>query len=186
MAKYYKQAAVKAQRGFTLVELITVVTLLGILALSVIPRFMGSSGFAEYTLQKRLLASLRNSQLKAMHDTRGEFCYRTNFVTGSDTSAAFGPSTKSYLSGQELASCETNIDDTSPEFLRTSSGEINAQGVSFSAQDDTTAITYVQFGSFGRASTSAGSCANGCTLTFTGQSLAKICIADEGYVYACE
>lgn len=185
-ARIVCKAPKQAQQGFTLVELVTVVILLGVLALAVAPRFMGSSGFVEYALQKRLIASLRNTQLKAMFDTRSSFCYRTILVTGSSSSAAFGPSSKSYLSGNESASCSTNIDSTSPSFLRSSDGEINAEGISLSALDNSTSITYLQFDNYGKPYTSAGTCASGCVISFTGESTAKICVADQGYVYACE
>ncbi len=179
-------APIQVQQGFTLVELVTVVMVLGILALTISPRFADTTGFAEYALQKRLMSSLRNIQLKAMYDTRSDFCYKINVVTGSSSAASFSPSTTNYLPGNNIASCGTDLDATGPSFLRSNAGEINAEGIAFSALDNATAITYVQFDSVGRAYTSAGTCAAGCTFTFTGQSAAKVCIADQGYVYACE
>ncbi|MFT4652967.1 MAG: MSHA pilin protein MshC [Kangiellaceae bacterium] len=184
--KRFQIAPIQAQQGFTLVELVTVVIVLGILALVIIPRFTSNSGFVEYALQKRFMASLRNIQLKAMYDTRSDFCYKINLVLGNTSSASFGPSTTNYVSGNHIASCGTAVDISSPLYLRTQAGEINANDITFTAQDSGAAITYVQFDNIGRAYTSAGTCATGCTFTFTGQSSAQVCIADQGYVYACE
>jgi MSHA pilin protein MshC len=183
--KRFPIAQLKAVQGFTLIELVTVVIVLGIIALAAIPRFIGPSGFAEYALQKRLIASLRNTQLKAMFDTRPNFCYKINLVVGNGADAAFGPSTAVYLAGDENASCAATIDATSPSFLRTEAGEISAEGVTLSAQDNDSAITYVQFDNLGNALTAEGTCTLGCTFTFTGESAVTVCVADQGYVYAC-
>lgn len=184
-AKHSHLSHLQAQQGFTLVELVTVVIVLGILALSAAPKFVGSSGFTEYALQKRILASLRNIQQKSMYDTRDSFCYQLNVVTGNAVSAAFGPSTASYTSGNESASCDTVIDSNSASFLRTQGSEISDSSLSFLATDGSVPITYVRFDNMGRPLTSAGTCALGCSLTFTGQSAAKTCISDQGFVYAC-
>jgi MSHA pilin protein MshC len=187
MNKAYRllKAPTQAQQGFTLVELVTVVIVLGIVSLTIAPKFTGSSGYTEFALQKRFVSTLRNTQLKAMFDTRTDFCYRINLSTGGDISAAFGPSSHSYLLGSEASSCSATIDMNSPEYLRTKAGEINADSLTFSALDNSTAVSYIQFDNSGRALTSAGRCANGCTFTFTGESDAKVCVADQGYVYAC-
>lgn len=178
-------APTQAQQGFTLVELITVVIVLGIVSLTIAPKFTGSSGYTEFALQKRFVSALRNTQLKAMFDTRTDYCYRINLSTGGDASASFGPSSDSYLLGNEASSCSVTIDMDSPEYLRTKAGEINADGLTFSALDNTTSLSYIQFDNSGRAFTSAGSCTNGCTFTFSGEADARVCVAEQGYVYAC-
>lgn len=64
--------------GFTLVELVIVIVLLGILAVSVGPRIFGARGVAESTLEPRLLSLLRLQQQRAMQDVLNP-CYGVNF-----------------------------------------------------------------------------------------------------------
>jgi len=173
----------QAQRGFTLVELVVIILLLSVLSLVALPRFTGSSGFTEYGMQKRLVAALRNLQLKAIYDTRPSFCYKMLFDTSS--SPEFGPSTASYLGGSEATSCGNAIDYNSQSYTRSELGEIAASGLSFSTLDASTPISYIEFDNIGRARTSAGSCAANCTFSFSGESTVNVCVSGEGYIYAC-
>ena len=47
-------------RGFTLVELIITIILIGVLAVTAIPRFLGSNNEDAYTLRDRTLAMIRS------------------------------------------------------------------------------------------------------------------------------
>lgn len=64
--------------GFTLVELITVMVLLGILAVSVGPRFFTGGAVTEATMEARLLSLLRLQQQRAMQDSINS-CYGVQF-----------------------------------------------------------------------------------------------------------
>lgn len=57
------------QQGFTIIELVTVIILLGILSVAVVPKFFGSNGFEVYAYRTQMIAVLRLAQQRAMHQT---------------------------------------------------------------------------------------------------------------------
>ena len=171
----------KAASGFTLLELIIVIIILGILSVSVSTRFGGTSGFAEYTYQARLISSLRNMQQRAMQDTRQGYCFQINFATSP---AAFGPPTLSYNPATPSATCSTAIDHTGADYLTTSVSEMSDESVVFGSLP----FNYIGFDNLGRPITDdAGSpnCASGCQVDFVAQDTASVCIESEGYIHVC-
>ncbi len=64
----------KLQRGFTLVELVTVIIVIGILAVSIIPRFDGTDAYEANTHRAQLISALRLTQQRAMQQTSDTFC----------------------------------------------------------------------------------------------------------------
>jgi MSHA pilin protein MshC len=186
----FKQTLI-SQRGFSLIELIVVIVLLGILAVSVGSRFVGTGGYAEYSYQSRLISSLRAMQVRAMHDTRSAtvanpsgYCFQVNF---SLAPAAFGPPTLNYGNADGSATCSTAIDFTSSAHLGTASNELADNNVSIVALlDGSNSINYIGFDNLGRPLTSAGKCTAGCQLTFKGEQNVSVCIATQGYIYVCQ
>lgn len=175
----------QAHQGFSLVELIVVITLLATLSIVVAPRFTDKQGFSEYAMQKRLMNALRNVQLKSMYDTRPDYCHRMMFVTGLASGPQFGPTTDSYLNGQQATSCSTNIDNASDSYLLSEPGELVRESLGLSAFDNATSINFIEFDSYGRPSTLVGTCAQTCRINFIGESTFSVCVEPEGYIYAC-
>lgn len=184
-----KQALSK-NYGFSLIELIVVIILIGILAVSVGSRFVGTDGFAELTYQSRLISSLRAIQTRAMYDTRpptvtnpSGYCFQINF---RDSPAAFGPPTLDYTAANGSATCSTTINFTTSQHLSTTNSEMADNKVSLvELLDGVDSIVYIGFDDLGRPLTSANNCSADCQITFKGEQSARVCIKSQGYIYAC-
>lgn len=61
-------------KGFTLIELITVIIIIGILSVTVMPKFFSSSGYEEYTYRSEIISLLRSAQLKASQQVTNRRC----------------------------------------------------------------------------------------------------------------
>lgn len=68
--------------GFTIIELIVVILIISILAVTIAPKFFNSTGFQEYTYQAEVITKLRSIQLRAMQQTNSSECH-TVLVTTS-------------------------------------------------------------------------------------------------------
>lgn len=79
----------KSQSGFSLVELVTVIILLGILAASILPKFTGSSSFEAHAYRPQLIAALRLTQQRAMQQTNSDDGYCHQIVL-DDEQARYG------------------------------------------------------------------------------------------------
>lgn len=63
-----------AAQGFSLIELVAVIVLLGIVLVLVLPQFSTRGGVAEYALRDELIAAYRYVQQRATYDHSG-VCY---------------------------------------------------------------------------------------------------------------
>jgi MSHA pilin protein MshC len=67
MVHYLNQHVKIKQNGFTLIELIIVLIILGVISITVIPKLIGQSAFESYIVRDQLIAHLRLVQLQAMN-----------------------------------------------------------------------------------------------------------------------
>ena len=190
MMPFTKPKTLPTALGFSLIELVVVIILLGILAVSVGTRFVGTDGFAELSYQSRLISSLRTMQARAMHDTRpatpanpSGYCFQINFST---TLPAFGAPSLRYGDADGSPTCSSAIDFANAQYLGTGSGEMEDKNVAIVTLDDNgNTFEYLRFDSLGRPLTNVGQCSSGCRVELSGEQTVAVCIAAQGYIYAC-
>ena len=184
---------VKKEQGFTLVELILVMVILGTVALYAAPKIFDNSAIASVTYQHRAISILRNMQVRAMQDTRDEivagssYCYQVVFDADNNE---FGIPSHTYNSTDPLViqqSCNNTVDKSDPrQFFYAPSESLNSDSISVAAYGANGAqINRIVFDNMGRANQTSQSCDGGCEIVFSGRSTSKVCVESEGYIYAC-
>lgn len=176
------------ERGWTLLELIVVLLVLGILAVMVAPRFGGSDGFAEHAYQARLISALRTMQQRAMQDSRqgdrANICYQVNIAAGANS--AFGPPTLNYLDTSLLnviltcSSTKIN-EDGDADYISTTSTEMSEAGVQINGSS-----LKIEFDTMGCTIDSGVSCQFDYRVEIQGQRALAVCVNPQGYIYACD
>ncbi|NQZ07110.1 MAG: prepilin-type N-terminal cleavage/methylation domain-containing protein, partial [Algicola sp.] len=96
------------QNGFTLIELIVVIIVIGILAVSVAPKLLTKSQFSSVAVRDQLISELRLAQLRALNDRSA--CYAVQ-VSSVDFGIYYTPVTNdvcgtSYI----LANSKTTLE----------------------------------------------------------------------------
>ncbi|MCH8537489.1 MAG: type II secretion system GspH family protein, partial [Alkalimonas sp.] len=133
-----------------------VMVLLGILAVTLLPRFFTGSGTAEYGYRDQALAVLRLVQLQAMQCT--------------DSSSGLCPPQQLQIASDRLGSSEACRND--------------ARHLCIDARDPVTlsaSFSTLSFDSMGRPL----GCSGACSLQVQGSTSLDICIESEGYIRPC-
>lgn len=160
--------------GFTLVELILVILLVGILSVTVVPRWVGQAGYNVVSLRDQLVTRLRYVQLANMNEPAD----RCTWLMLDSTGFAHGATAMPNCSAPGLISSWTSAQQTRGRLVSWPSGlTVSLSGSALSASGQA-----LRFDRLGRPLLT---CANGCTLQLSqGTEQAVLQINAEGYVYA--
>jgi MSHA pilin protein MshC len=163
-----KSLSQRLNQGFTLIELIIVIIILGILSVTVAPKFFNAKGFSEYGYRTDVIAKLRLIQLKAMQQTQAipqadnSYCHR---VLITDTKLG----------------TPDDCHDT-PSF--NSTWQDSATKVKIADQDNVTFSSNIPDNSFLFDSMGRPSCVDTCIITIEGEQIISVQIESEGYIHA--
>ncbi|MFT5755750.1 MAG: MSHA pilin protein MshC [Alteromonadaceae bacterium] len=164
------------QHGFTLVELITVIILIGILAMVALPKINGSDDYEVYPFRAQLISALRLTQQRAMQytDTNKDYCHQIVF---DDAKVRYGVPDKT--------DCDVTIFPVSPEWQADLTGaEVDSRyDITFDI-DDKPNPKKIRFDYMGRP---LDDCANGCLINITQTTTAEIVtikVESEGFIHA--
>lgn len=150
------------QKGFTIIELIIVVTVLGILSVYVVPKFADTDAFNLTFVVDDTVSSLRYAQ-------------KYSVAIGCDVQASITANTLTLLRRQSCTTGSFNQAVPEPGTQSSSFQKTNPSGVTFSSSSFP-----MYFDSLGRAYNSSGSVAN---MTLQVNSRTIQIIGETGFVY---
>ncbi len=174
MGKNGMRTTSMSRLGFTLIELVIVILLLGILAAFVVPKLLGKGGFETQTLRDELLTRLRLVQTINMHEP-ADRC--TQLVVASPRFAhrTYGVTAQTPCPSSDPLTGWTDNQLTRGRVVSASSGML------FSLVGTGNGGFVLRFDQMGRP---LGSCATGCTLLVSdGRETGRLKIESEGYIH---
>jgi MSHA pilin protein MshC len=190
----------KANKGLTLIELLIVITILGILSVTALPRFVGTGGADEITARDQMISVLRRMQTQAMQQTNIVFL-ETEDADQRVTRCHQLILTSTQLGRPDVNPClsdNATFPSAGAPVLTVSAPESSLHfrlptgtNLAFSIYDSATGTGNLlplpflfRFNALGQPVSSAGQ--NGLKIEITGVVTNRICIESEGYIHPCE
>lgn len=155
-------------KGFTLIELVVVIVILGILSVTVAPKFFTHNGYSEYAYRTDIIAKLRLIQTRAMQQVNNPFlpnekyCHQVLLSAKQLSKGVCLPVTDYANQSAQSATSVTVANDDSVTF--------SPVGLRFT------------FDNMGRPSVNGTNVK--VEITITGEQALKVIIESEGYIHA--
>jgi len=170
----------KNQSGFTIIELITVIILIGILAVAVLPKFDGTASYEAHSHRAQLISALRLTQQRAMQqtDSDDDYCHQLIFDNDSNVSRYGVP---------DRVDCEvtTFADDWEPDATGFEVEERYQVSFAIKGKTNPSAITFDGMGRPIINKSVDNNCSGGCTINVQSSvETLDIIIESEGYIHA--
>lgn len=176
----------KTSSGLTLIELLIVLTLLGILSVTALPRFIGKGGAIEETSRDQMISVLRRMQTQAMQQTSAAFCHQL-ILTQTQLGFPNSLPCDAVTANTQLTS---TVDlNSALQFMSPSNSSLNFSLFNTSvATGGTSQILpfLFQFNALGQATTNTGAViVTGLRIEITDAVTYRICIESQGYIHPC-
>jgi len=173
----YKSHGLVTNRGFSLVELVSVMVLISILAVFIAPKMTGTSGLDEYIVRDQLISAIRFAQQHAMYDQTPGRCFRVNIAAHSysvdrstDSGASFPTMTNLAFANND-ASVVTALNKVTLPALTQRFNALGNPVTTLDALGNT-------------VSDCSGVTAGNQAITIAGSTTIQLCIYSTGYVRA--
>ena len=176
----------KNQLGFTIIELITVIILIGILAVTVLPKFDGTASYEANSHRAQLITALRLTQQRAMQQTDPQavvatgkgYCHQLIFDNDTATSR--------YGIPDRLDCTVTSFAGWEPDETGFEVDQKYQVSFSIVGKSNPSAVTFDSMGRpIANAVSSLANCLGGCTINVqSAVETLQIKIEPEGYIHA--
>ena len=160
------------QRGFTLIELTVVIVLVGLLAISALPRFFSSADISPLDYRERLVGLLRLAQLQAMEQGP---CHKVLF-----SGRQFGIPRKSYTS----TSCDASLPAAGQSYAAPHFG-LTVEEASALVLSLGNAPSSIEFDYWGRPLINGALIPTTYRISIATDYTLAVCLEPEGYIHAC-
>ena len=160
--------ATNIQHGFTLLELVATLILIGILSVTALPRFFDSSGFEEHAYRSEVIAKLRHIQLRSMQQATTS-CLDIEMDNSHIGVPDQSPCTGSYDFSDGYGS---EAEDTLAVAID------GNHGVRFSSTSGNLSFSFDKLG------VPQGDCTGGCNIQIIGDETLTVRIESQGYIHA--
>ncbi len=167
-------------KGFTIIELIVVIVLVGILAVSAGPKLLSKGEFSAMATANQYVAHLRLVQLKALNQ-RG-VCHNSVFEDISGQSVVGLPSNNSMVCNSTTdANSRTPLDGSSIALIHGTTNALikNAPTIVF----DSNGVPYQPTVNVGGTAVTYGDCSGACKFKVSAQTSVYVCIESQGYIH---
>lgn len=151
--------------GFSLIELIIVVLLIGVLTVTLLPRFVGKDGVSEFVARDQIVSLLQTVQIRAMQQTSGG-CHSLELSS-------------STLALQAINGCVAGP-DSAFYFQSPSDSNVTLSLVSYDGSSVLTS-SILSFDANGRPVFPAN---EGYRVRISAGSVLDICVESQGYIHA--
>ncbi|GIU52530.1 type II secretion system protein [Shewanella sp. KT0246] len=153
--------------GFSLIELVTTILIVGIIAVFVLPKLLPESSYSAYTLRNEFISELRQVQIKALNNS--DRCYRISVVSDGYQLTTYRHNVSSAFTG-----C---IDS---QLIRTDLKQTFNGGAYIELASNSSTSFSMDFDNLGRTTLN---CSGNCFVVIAGETL-NIAMESEGYVHA--